>query len=383
MTHSTATTPRNCWIEISKSALHNNLVAFKQLLQPNQQLLCVVKANAYGHDAQMIAEAAMEFGADWLGVFQVEEGVLLRKAGLRAPILVLGPSFGEQFQIAAKYELQLTIPSLESINNYTSNLPSTNVPIHLKLETGTNRQGIRFEELEDVSKIILSNQLSVQGAYTHYADIEDTTDHDFATSQRLQFENSIEKLNSLGINIPFPHTACTAATILFPKTYFQLVRVGIGMYGLWPSKETNVSAHTLGRAQIELQPVMQWKTRITQIKQVPAGEFVGYGRTFRTTRKTTLAIVPVGYADGYSRRFSNAANTLVRGTRARVVGRVCMNLSMIDVTDVPGAQEGDVVTLLGTDGDETVSAEQLATLADTINYEIVTRAAPGAPRIWV
>ena len=376
----TALENQNCWIELSQSALRNNISIFKKLLAPNQKLMCVVKSNAYGHGMVPIASSALNHGADWLGVFSVEEGVTLRHAGIDAPILVLGPSAGAQYVLAQKHQLQVTIASRVGLQSYVDALSSANVPVHLKLETGTHRQGIMYDELDDISRRIKSSGIPVAGAYTHYADIEDTTEHEFAASQRAQFEISVSRLRALGIKIPLPHTACTAAAILFPNTYFEMVRVGIGTYGLWPSKETNVSAQTLGRAQLKLMPVMTWKTRIAQIKTVRSGDFVGYGRTFRATRDTRVAVLPVGYADGYARNFSNSANTLVRGMRARVVGRVCMNLTMIEVTDIPEVTEGDVVTLLGRDGDEVISAEQLAACAGTINYEIVTRAAPGAPR---
>lgn len=371
---------RNCWIELSTAALKNNLASFKQLLKKEQLLLCVVKANAYGHGILPVAQTALINGADWLGVFNVEEGVALRSAGINAPILVLGPSFGEQYIVAKDHHLRVTIASVEGLEEYISILENAKALVHLKLETGTNRQGIQYAELKKVSKMIHEHHIPIEGAYTHYADIEDTTDHTFATSQRTQFENSVKKLGGLGIKIKIPHTACTAATILFPNTYFQMVRMGIGTYGLWPSKETNVSAQNLGREKLQLTPVMTWKTKIAQIKTVSTGEYVGYGRTFRATRNTKVAILPVGYADGYSRKLSNTANTLVNGVRARVIGRVCMNLTMIDITDVPDVTVGNHVVLLGKDGDEEITAEQLATCADTINYEIVTRIAPTAPR---
>jgi alanine racemase len=380
MTYEISPEYRNCWIELSKSALSNNIGAFRRLLTPAQQLLCVVKSNAYGHGMVPVAREALAAGASWLAVFSVEEGAMLREAGITAPVLVLGPSFGSQYLLAVKYQLQVTVASIDGIRNYTSTLTSERIPVHLKLETGTNRQGILYSELQEVSSLILSSGIPVEGAYTHYADIEDTTDHAFASGQRGQFEKSLDRLRALGVQVALPHTACTAAAILFPNTYFGMVRVGIGTYGLWPSKETNVSAQNLGRAHLALQPVMNWKTRIAQIKTVPRGEYVGYGRTFRATRDTRIAVLPVGYADGYRRAFSNAANTLVHGMRARVVGRVCMNLMMIDVTDIPDVATGDVVTLLGTDGDDAVTAEQLAACAGTINYEIVTCAAPNAPR---
>ncbi|MBN2528386.1 MAG: alanine racemase [Deltaproteobacteria bacterium] len=374
---------QNCWVELSKSALYHNIATFRQQLSPNQRLLCVVKSNAYGHGLVPVAKEAVEAGANWLAVFNVEEGVLLGNAGIQVPILVLGPSYGTQLALASTHQLRITLASIDGIEAYLDNVTARDVPVHLKLETGTHRQGFMPDELKTAAQLLQRHRIPVEGAYSHYADIEDTTDHTFAAGQREKFERAIDTLVSLGVNVAIPHTACTAAAILFPNTYFQMVRVGIGTYGLWPSKETNVSAQTLGRPEIALKPVMNWKTRIAQIKTVPVGEFVGYGRTFRATRPTRIGILPVGYADGYRRAFSNTANTLVHGMRARVVGRVCMNLTMIDVTDIPDAKVGDVVTLLGTDGDEAVTAEALAACAGTINYEIVTCVAPYASRKWV
>jgi len=172
------------------------------------------------------------------------------------------------------------------------------------------------------------------------------------------------------------HTACTAASILFPETHFSMLRAGIGVYGLWPSRETYLSALLSGRYLPDLRPVLSWKTKIVQIKTIPEGHYIGYGCTYRTTRKTRLAVLPVGYADGYDRALGNTAHVLVKGKRAPVIGRVCMNLTMIDVTDIPNAKLEDEVVLLGKDGEEVISAEQMANWAGTINYEIVTRISP-------
>ncbi|HUT79118.1 MAG TPA: alanine racemase, partial [Polyangia bacterium] len=256
------------------------------------------------------------------------------------------------------------------------------VRVHLKLETGTNRQGLRGRELAEAANVLRGAGVEIEGAYTHFADIEDTTDHAFAQQQLARFEELLGVLAGLGARPPLAHTACSAAAILFPETRFQLVRVGIGLYGLWPSKETRVSAAERGRNRLGLKPVMTWKTRIAQIKDVPVGEYVGYGRTFRATRPTRVAVLPVGYADGYPRALSGAAHVLAGGVRAPVLGRICMNMTMVDVTDVI-AVAGDEVVLLGRQGDEVIAAEDLARIAGTINYEIVTRAAPGAPRIPV
>ncbi len=368
----------SCWVEIDRAALAGNIRRFRTLVG-DRRLMAVVKANAYGHGMPETAGIVLEAGADWLGVFSSAEGLALRAAGIEVPVLVLGPVHPGSTAQAVGAGLRLTVASEAAADTLcrVSGGPRT---AHLKIETGTNRQGLFGEALVATARRLRDAGVTVEGAYTHFADIEDTTDHAFAEHQLRRFNESLGQLRDAGIDIPVPHTACSAAAILFPDTYFEMVRVGIGMYGLWPSGETRVSARSLGRNALDLAPVMTWKTRIAQVKTVAAGEFVGYGRTVRTTRETRLAVLPVGYSDGYDRRLSGVGHVLVRGARAPVLGRICMNLMMVDGTDVPGIDTGDEVVLLGRQGDEVITAEHLARLAGTINYEIVTRAAPGAPR---
>ena len=370
----------NNWIELSSGALLHNATLFRRLIGRDLAFMAVVKANAYGHGMLPVAKTIEESCADWFGVFTASEGIALREAGIAVPILVLGATSREQIDGAVEAGLSLSITSTGGARDLLDHPSCARVPVHLKLETGTNRQGLVSGELPEIISLLRGADVTIEGAYTHFADIEDTTDHTFATSQIEQFGALLEQMD---VTVPIPHTACTAATILFSNTHFKMVRVGIGLFGLWPSKETQVSAAALERNGLDLRPVMTWKTRIAQIKDVPTGEYVGYGRTFRATRPTRIAVLPVGYSDGYDRKLSNGAHILVRGTRAPVVGRICMNLTMVDVTDVEKARAGDEVILLGAVGDESVSAEDLARLADTINYEIVTRAAPGSPRILV
>jgi len=372
------------WIELSSEAIAHNVRVFRELVGEARKFMAVVKSNAYGHGMIEVARTALTAGADWLGVFSSFEGLALRTAGITAPVLLLGPTPQERIPEAIDADLRPTIASItgvEELLRCTSVVARTRC--HLKLETGTNRQGFTPLNLWEAVEKLRDAGVLVEGVYTHYADIEDTTDHSFATAQVNRFTAMLDGFAQRNIPVPMAHTACTAAAILFPQTHFDMVRVGIGLYGLWPSKETRVSAGMLGRVQPDLHPVMTWKTRIRQIKTVPAGDYVGYGRTFRTTRTTRVAILPIGYADGYDRGFSGHAHTLVRGVRAPILGRICMNLCMIDVTDVSGVTVNDEVVLIGKDGDETIGAADLAAMAGTINYEIVTRAAPNAPRLLV
>jgi alanine racemase len=224
-------------------------------------------------------------------------------------------------------------------------------------------------------------ELRLEGLYTHYANIEEAGDFAYAGHQLARFEAAVAGVEAAG-KVPFKHTACSAAAILYPQTHFNLVRIGISLYGLWPSEATRRAA-CAGERPLELRPALTWKCRIAQVKDLAPGEAVGYGCTFRTERPTRLAVIPVGYYEGLDRGLSNRGAVLVRGRRAPIVGRVCMNMTMLDVTDVPGAAAGDEAVLLGRQGDEQISAEEMAGLLDTINYEVVTRIGASVPRIVV
>jgi alanine racemase len=255
--------------------------------------------------------------------------------------------------------------------------------LHIKLETGTNRQGVELEQAIALARFIKrSRNLLLEGYSTHFANIEDTLDRSYPQQQMERYQTMVGKLERLGLGAPLTHTACTAAAIVFPQTRRSLVRLGIGLYGLWPSRETMLSAGSL-YPWLKLQPVLSWKTRVAQVKEVPSGSYVSYGCTYRTTRRSRLAVLPVGYYDGYDRKLSNTAHVLIRGRRAPIRGRVCMNLCVADVTDIPGVKIEDEVVLLGSQGKERLSAEQLASWIGTINYEVVTRINPLLPRVVV
>ncbi len=375
------------WIEIDARPLACNLRKFKARLGTATRLMAVVKAQAYGHGALPVARVALGAGADWLGVFDLGEALALRAAGLAAPTLVMGYVPLADLGEAVAAELRVTASSLETLEGAAAAARSLGRParLHLKLETGTHRLGLDGEPLARALALLRAHpaELRLEGVHTHFANIEDTTEHDFARGQLGRFQALLAEIRAAGFPVELPHTACTAAAILFPQTYFALARVGIGLYGLWPSKETLLSALAQGQDTLRLEPAMAWKTRVVQVKDVPAGAYVGYGCTYRCTRPTRLAVLPVGYANGLDRRLSNQGHVLVRGARAPIRGRVCMNLCMIDVTDIPAARLEDEVVLLGSQGEERVSAEQLAAWMGTINYEVVTRADPHAPRVLV
>jgi alanine racemase len=373
-------------IEISRSALVHNIREFRRLIGRRRKFLAVVKANAYGHGIREVAGIAISEGVDWLGVNSVDEGAALREAGVGLPILVLGYAPLARLEEAVACDLRLTVyntGTVERLSALAVRLRKT-VRLHVKIETGTWRQGVDPADLGAfIRKIRNLPGLKVEGLSSHFANIEDTTKHDYPRRQLGIYRSACRKVEAGGLRVPLKHMSCTASTILFPERGFNLARVGIGLYGLWPSKETYLSCLLDRKELLSLQPVLSWKARIAQIKRVPAGADIGYGCTYRTTRKTTLAVVPVGYYDGYDRGLSNAAHVLVRGRRAPVRGRIAMDFFMADITDVPGVRLEDEVTLLGADGGERITAEDLAGLAGTISYEILARINPLIPRIIV
>lgn len=369
------------WVELDGSAPDSNLRELRRCAGGEVLFCAVVKSNAYGHGIREMA--GLLPSADWFGVNSLEEGLELRGLGVTRPVLVLGHVPLARLREAVDADLRLTVYNMETIETLAPCVsPSRPARIHLKVETGTGRQGAMPADARDMARRASSVPgIVVEGMSTHFANIEDTLNHGYAESQMAKFREALDGLAADGINPPVVHTACTAASILFPDTHFRLVRSGIGIYGLWPSRETYISALLGGRPVPALKPVLSWKTRLVQVKDLPPGSFIGYGCTFRTTRPTRIGVLPVGYADGYDRALGNSAYVLVRGMRAPVVGRVCMNLTMVDVTDVDGPLLEEEVTLLGRDCDEEITAETMASWAGTINYEVVTRISPLLPRI--
>ncbi len=374
-------------VQVSRSALVNNLRVFKRLLNESDSLLAaVVKSNAYGHGLLEVARLAAESGADWLAVDSLDEARRLRRAGIGHPVLLMGYLPLDQAHQALELDLKPTVSNLETLDalDTAATESGRTIAVHLKLETGTFRQGFTEEQLPEVARRIQqSGRLVAEGVSSHFANIEDTTDHTVAFGQLETFHHLVQGLGQAGLRPPIRHVACSAAALLFKRTHLELVRAGVSLYGFWPSRETMVSMKDGSTRGISLQPALSWKTRLAQVKDVPAGTDVGYGCTFRTTRPSRLAVMPVGYYDGYDRGLSNVGHVLVRGRRAPVRGRICMNMTIVDVTDIPGAGLEDEVVLIGRQGNELVTADMLAVACSTIHYEIVTRIHPEIPRVLV
>jgi alanine racemase len=371
------------WVEVNRQALSNNVRRLKAHIGAGVRFAAVVKSNAYGHGLLEASRIVLDAGADWLAVNSMEEALRLRDADIQAPVISLGYTPFALLETAVERDVRLTVYNHETVERLGRIALRLGKParLHVKVETGTNRQGVRLEHLvEFVRAARACPFLEVEGLATHYANIEDVTEHHYAEYQLRNFNAACQALENNGLAVPIKHTACTAAAILFRKTLFSMVRVGIGMYGLWPSKETKISALQAGIPLNELEPALTWKTRIAQIRTVPSGETIGYGRTDVATQDTRLAVLPVGYYDGYDRRLSSLGYVLIRGRRAPVMGRVCMNMLMVDVTNIPEVSLEDEAVLLGKQGNDAVSAETLASKIGTINYEVVSRINPLIPR---
>lgn len=374
------------WVEIDRSALAHNVALFRRLAGRETRLMFVVKANAYGHGLVEVSDILAALGADWLATFSLDEALTLRERGLQVPILVLGPTPPSLLRTAALARVSVTIASPEAMEDLARERPGP-IAVHLKIETGTNRQGLGEADLPGIAKLArsraLRREVTVEGAYTHFANVEDTTDNTFAMEQLERFRARVDRLEALGVRPPLLHTACTAASLLYPETYHGMLRVGIGVYGLWPSETTLVGVRQGRRLDLQLRPVMSWKTRICQVKRLEIGETVGYGRTHEVMRPTRVAILPVGYSNGYSRSLTGRAYVLVEGRRAPILGRVMMNMTIVDVTDIPEARPGAEVVLLGRSGSQRLTAERLAGWMDTIHYEVVANVERNGRRIVV
>jgi alanine racemase len=368
-------------MEIRSAALRSNLSLFRGLVGENTQLAPVVKANAYGHGLAEVVRAASEH-ADWFAVHTAAEAAKVREVGVDHPILVMGlvtPSDEDTLDHRTHVVVSCT-EVLEWLGSL-KNRRGVAVPVHLKIDTGTHRQGISDDAIPRMCHKAAAMGLEIVGAATHFANIEDTLEHQFARTQLGRFHEALAAIRAEGVEPRWTHAACSAAALLFREADFTLARIGISMYGHWPSRETRLS-WVMGHPQgsLNLEPVLSWKTVVGQVQKVRRGETVGYGRTWTALRDSRLAVLPMGYSDGYPRCLGNRARVLVRGRPVPVVGRVCMNITMVDVTDVPDAGVGDEVVLIGKQGQAEITVEELAEHAGTINYELLARLAPHIPR---
>ncbi len=364
------------WAEIDLDAIAHNVRMLKSLLTPNVEMFAVVKANAYGHGAVPVAQTALGAGATQLAVHRASEGEDLRRAGIRAPILVMGYTLPESAEMIVRWELTPTVTTIESARAFAMRAMADGVtmPVHVKVDTGMSRYGLLPDEVVAfLSALSQLPGLRIEGLFTHFA-TADSADQTYVRQQLAIFNDVIRALHANDFTIPLIHAANSAATIKLPESHFNAVRPGIALYGLDPSDEWP--------SPVELKPALSLKSTVVRVRTLPPGAAVGYGRTYITARPTRAVLVPVGYGDGYHRALSNKGCVLIRGQRAAILGRVSMDQIVVDASDIPEVQQDDEVVLIGRQGGEQIRAEEVAQLAGTINYEVTTSLLPRVARIY-
>lgn len=364
------------WVEIDLTALAHNTRKVKQILSPGTELMAVVKADAYGHGAVTVAETVLAAGANWLGVATIPEGIELREAGIKAPILILGAvNAPEEIQAIAHWQLQPTLcnPKQALVFSETLAAVGKSIPVHLKLDTGMSRLGTAWQEAAEFARLVeRSPHLEIASIYTHLA-TADSRDPSIMNQQHQRFRQAIGQLREVGITPPKLHIANSAATLRDPSLHYDLVRVGIALYGLHPAADLE--------PVVSLKPVMEVKARVTQIKEIAAGTGVSYSYQYIAPRDMKLAVVGIGYADGVPRNLSSKMQVLIRGKLVPQVGAITMDQLMLDVSAMRDLQIGEVVTLLGQDGDIEISANDWATMLGTISWEILCSFRHRLPRV--
>ncbi len=371
--------PVRTWVEIDKKSIAHNYRVFRKLLKKSTRMMGIVKSNAYGHNLMEYAAELEKLGIDALGVDSLVEGISVRKRNVKIPILVLGYTLPELFDTAREYDIAVTISSFESLEEAIKKGKNKKpLRVHLKIDTGMHRQGFQSHEIERLLLGLKSApRVIIEGVYTHFADAKDPRTGAGTREQIACFEKVLKQLRDDGHRF-LAHAAATGGALLYPSAHYDMVRIGIGLYGLWPSKECEQFLST----KIKLIPVLSWRAIVSEVKTVKQGERVGYNFTEMLTRNSRLAVIPVGYWHGFPRMLSSRGRVLINGKTARVIGRVSMDMIVVDVTDIPDVKAGSIATLIGTDRKEEIKARELAEFAATTHYEIVTRLNPLMRKVY-
>jgi len=367
------------WAEVDLAAISHNVHEIRKKASSSAKVMAVVKANAYGHGAVEVSRTALASGADWLGVARVVEGIALRESGIEAPVLVLGYITPEQSVEVVRSRLSQAVYTREMALALArvAATEGLKAKVHLKVDTGMGRIGwvVGSGAAREILELARNPHLEVEGIFTHFA-AADMADKKYTLEQYARFMEIIMELRKNGLEIPLRHAANSAAIMEMPETHLDLVRAGIIVYGLYPSAEVD---HGI----LKLRPAMSLKANVAYVKNVPAGFKVSYGCTYTTKAPTVIATLPLGYADGYARLLSSRGEALLHGLRAPVVGRVCMDQVMVDVGHIPGVKAGDEAVLLGRQGDQEISADEVAAKIGTINYEVVCMVSYRVPRVYM
>lgn len=375
---------KRCWAEIDMDAAKHNFLSIRSLVGGEKKLCCVVKANAYGHGAIPLSRLYESLGADLFAVSNIEEAIQLRLGGITLPILILGYTPAECAKYLVEYKITQTVYSYEYAKSLNENLAAlgkgARIPIHIKLDSGMGRIGFPCKNdaaLNDVLALASMENFVIEGVFTHFAVADGGEAGDeYTSAQYTNFTRFIEKLEEKGVSFKIKHCSNSAGIIDFSQYAMDGVRAGIILYGCAPSNDV--------RKKVALKPVMSLRAVVSHVKDIELGDAVSYGCTFVADKKMRIATVPIGYADGFLRANSeNGGYMLVRGKRANIVGRVCMDQLMIDVSDIDGVCMGDTVTVIGRDGDEEVTADMIAERNGTISYEILCDIGMRVPRLYI
>ncbi len=367
---------RPTFAEINLGSARKNLKTVRSLIGETTKVLAVVKADAYGHGVERIARVFDEEGVEFFGVASLDEAGNLRRLGIKKPILVLGQILPEEAEGVFKFNVIQAVSDLEIVRrlNRIAERKNKTSLIHIKVDTGMGRLGFWHKEaIRFIREINKLKNVFIDGIFTHFPSADE--DSDFTNQQIQDFRTLIRELKREGIDIPNKHIANSMAVIGFKDSHMNLVRPGLMLYGIYPKEGLKID--------LRLEPVMSLQTKIIFLKEVPPGRSISYGRTHITKKPTKIATIPVGYGDGYLRGLSNKAWVLIRGRRAPIIGRICMDLSMVDVGGIPEIKIGDEVVLIGRQGKEAISAEELASLCNTIPYEIVCSIGRRVPRVYL
>jgi len=367
------------YAEVSLDAILHNVAGMQKLIGPDTRIMAVIKTDGYGHGAVPIGKELEELEVIWgYAVATVEEGEILRRHSLKKPILVLGAVFPEQYEALGDLDIRPTVYSLKQALELSAfaEKAGKDITFHIKIDTGLSRLGFQVtqEAAEEIAQISDMPHMIAEGVFTHFAK-SDSRDKTMAQEQIEQFQKMTEMLAERGVSVPIHHCANSAAIIDLPQANMNLVRAGISLYGMWPSDEVE-------KKRLDLQPVLSLKSRIVFLKELEKGRTISYGATYETVGSRKIATIPVGYGDGYPRSLSNRGYVLIRGRKAPICGRICMDQFMVDVTHIPGVQEGDVVTLVGSDGGACITMEEIGDLSGRFNYEFACDLGRRIPRVY-
>ena len=367
------------WLEIDRKAIKHNFDVFRNLIPKSVKFLAVVKSNAYGHNLFEFAKEMEKLGADFLGVDSITEGSALRREGIKTPILILGYTLPEKLLEAVEKDISIAISSFETLAEIKKLKTKSQLRIHIKVDTGMSRHGFSFDDAEKVIRELksLKDKIVVEGLFTHFSSAKNPAFPQFTKKQIGEYKKWVEIFDKNGFR-PIRHASATSGAILFREADFDMVRIGIGLYGIWPSSE----ARAFAEGNIKLDPVLSWKAVIAEIKTLKAGSRVGYDGTEMVAKDTKIVVIPVGYWHGLPRALSGIGRVLVGGKKCKILGRVCMDIIMLDVSEVKNAKVGDTVTIIGKDGKEEITADDVSGLLDASTYELLTRINPLIKRVY-